>query len=724
MHYSDKPSALEQRFFTIDSHEATPCRESPPTNHALGKELVPLPMKSQFMTATSYMNLHLLEYLRRLDSMMDEPDLIWSPIQVLSYREPQDVLILWRNGASSWVNMQVICLVDPYMLIKYALQHKGILGLPSWQWVKHYTVDAPSALAISNAFKAAQHETKFKFGIEVPTSVRHALSLDATNGDILWREAIDKELAQINAYKTFRDLKGAPIPQGYKRIPYHLIFDVKFDLRRKARLVAGGHLTTPPKEDIYSGVVGMESVRLGFLLASINRLKVCAADIGNAFLYGRTTEKVYIIAGDEFGSDKGKPLLIDRGLYGLCTSSARFHKHLAAKLHKMDYCHSYADADMWVKDCGGSHYEYLATYGDYILSFSRDPLEVINTIKKEYILKGIGTPEYYLGGDVDYLDDPWTKDDITFGFSARTYIKNVVEKYEHLLGYELRTYKTPMDDTYHPELDNSPLVPSREASKYRGMIGSCNWMVTLGRYDIQYATQTYARFSMAPRDGHFRALQRVFGYLKKFPKGRLIFDGNPFNWSQFTIPSPENWKALYPDAQEELPPNILPPKGTCARITCFVDADHAHDQLTRQSVTGILLFINNTPIKWISKRQKTVETSTYRSELVASRMATDAIIAVRYNLCMLGVAIDGPALLLGDNRSVVLSATLPSSTLKQRHNSIAYHRVREAIACAILQFVHVDSTANLADVLTKPLPSLKFHACIKPVLFRTPLPPT
>jgi hypothetical protein len=162
-------------------------------------------------------------------------------------------------------------------------------------------------------------------------------------------------------------------------IPYHIVFNVKFDLHRKARLVAGGHLTEPPVEDIYSGVVGMESIRMAFLIASINNLDICAADIGNAFLYGTTREKVYIIAGDEFGEAKGRPLIIEKGLYGLRTSSARFHEHLAAKLRIMGYRPSYADADLWIT-CKDNHYEYIATYVDDILSFSRDPAAVIQEI--------------------------------------------------------------------------------------------------------------------------------------------------------------------------------------------------------------------------------------------------------------------------------------------------------------------------------------------------------
>jgi hypothetical protein len=63
-------------------------------------------------------------------------------------------------------------------------------------------------------------------------------------------------------------------------------------------------------------------------------------------------------------------------------------------------------------------------------------------------------------------------------------------------------------------------------------------------------------------------------------------------------------------------------------MTVYVDADHAHDLVTRRSITGILVMLNNTPIRWISKRQKTVETSTYESESLASRVTTELILEV------------------------------------------------------------------------------------------------
>jgi hypothetical protein len=114
------------------------------------------------------------------------------------------------------------------------------------------------------------------------------MNIDRTNGNTAWQDAIDTELKQINEYKTFRQPNPGEALTDFQRIPYHLVFDVKFDLRKKARLVAGGHKTAPPKEDLYSGVVDLFTVRLVHMIAATTHLKVCAADIGNAFLYGTT----------------------------------------------------------------------------------------------------------------------------------------------------------------------------------------------------------------------------------------------------------------------------------------------------------------------------------------------------------------------------------------------------------------------------------------------------
>jgi len=242
-----------------------------------------------------------------------------------------------------------------------------------------------------------QGSSIYKFGVEVPRSVKHAYYLDKINGDTLWRKAIAKELGEINSFGVFRETTQDDNLNDYQKIPYHLVFDVKFDGRCKARLVADGNWTEVLKEDIYSGVVGLDTVRLGFQLAAMNDLLVCAADVGTAFLHGYTREKVYIIAGPEFEGLEGKPLIIHRGIYGLRSSAARFHEHLAHAVRQLGFRPSKADPDLYVHD-RGTYHEYLATYVDDILIFSKEPMKIIEELKTQYTLKGVGEPQYYLGG--------------------------------------------------------------------------------------------------------------------------------------------------------------------------------------------------------------------------------------------------------------------------------------------------------------------------------------
>jgi hypothetical protein len=152
--------------------------------------------------------------------------------------------------------------------------------------------------------------------------------------------------------------------------------------------------------------------------------------------------------------------------------------------------------------------------------------------------------------------------------------------------------------------------------------------------------------------------------------------------------------------KEELPFDMPPPLGKPVITTTYVDANLYHDYLTGRSVTGALHLVNQTPIDWYCKRQATVETATYGSEFNAARTATEQVMDMRYTLRMLGVPVID-SYMFGDNKSVHTNSTVPHSQLNKRHNALAYHRVREAIAAGVLKFFHIDGKKNPADVLSK-----------------------
>ena len=177
----------------------------------------------------------------------------------------------------------------------------------------------------------------------------------------------------------------------------------------------------------------------------------------------------------------------------------------------MGFKPSKADFDLWMRP-NGDHYEYVATYVDDIMVFSKDCMTIIRQIQANFDLKQIGTPEYYLGGnfhtiteapntlEVDnedpqhHLSAKWLKEDINMASSARTYIENSIKRLETSFGYEFAKYNSPVHKALHPELDDSPLLNASDHSKYRTLIGCANWIVTLGRFDIAYATNLFSRF--------------------------------------------------------------------------------------------------------------------------------------------------------------------------------------------------------------------------------------
>ena len=128
-----------------------------------------------------------------------------------------------------------------------------------------------------------------------------------------------------------------------------------------------------------------------------------------------------------------------------------------------------------------------------------------------YNPKGVGKPQYYLGDDIGDLGLEWEKEDIFMAFSAETYITNAFPKLAKSCGLkEFQKANTSFDENYHPELNESPLLPGEQMSVYKSLIGSAIWIINLGRFDIAYAINALSRYFMASREGHMKDLERVF----------------------------------------------------------------------------------------------------------------------------------------------------------------------------------------------------------------------
>ncbi len=182
----------------------------------------------------------------------------------------------------------------PIEVADYAVSH-SIDKEPAFKWWVPYVLKKRERI-ISKIIKGKGKywSRTHKYGIELPKSVAEALEIDRRTGTTFWREAIEKEMKNVSKAFKFNDDDSIPI--GYKHITCHMVFDIKMiGLVRKARLVAGGHLTAPPSDSVYSSVITRESVQIMFTIAALNDLDLLGADIQNAYINAPTKEIYQII---------------------------------------------------------------------------------------------------------------------------------------------------------------------------------------------------------------------------------------------------------------------------------------------------------------------------------------------------------------------------------------------------------------------------------------------
>ena len=210
-----------------------------------------------------------------------------------------------------------------------------------------------------------------------------------------------------------------------------------------------------------------------------------------------------------------------------------------------------------------------------------------------------------------------------------------------------------------------------------------------------------SRFRSAPRKGHLERLQRIYGYVLKTKHYSIKYKTEEPEYTYLPVMKHDWSYTVYGNTPVIIPHDCPKPLRKSVTTTTTLDANLLHCMATGASLTACLHFCNHTPTDCFSKKQATVETATYGSEFVAAKTATEQIVDIRYTLRYLGIPIRSISYMFGDNRSVVTSATLPHSTLSKRHNILAFHQVREAVAAKIMDFHWIKSEYNLSDMFSK-----------------------
>jgi hypothetical protein len=661
--------------------------------------------------------------------------------RVNGHQKPKKTTAGWKmmvefvDGSTAWLPLKDVKESNPVELAEYAVLNK-IHEEPAFKWWAHHVLRRRDR--IIKKLKSKYWRTTHKFGIRIPKTIDEAIRLDLENGDTQWMDAVKKEMSKAGI--AYVPVEGATPEQvrankcdalrGHQEIRCHIIFDVKMDFTRKARFVAGGHMTETPSSLTYSSVVSRESVKIAFLIAALNDIDIMSCDIGNAYLNAPCRERIWFVAGAECGNCAGMVCKLVRALYGLKSSGAAWRAMFSTFIKEgLKFTPTRIDPNVYyrrnTKPNGEPYYEYLLVYVDDVLVVSNAPEEVMKCIGSEFQIKNdeYGPPTIYLGAGISKYTLSDGKE--CWSMDSKQYVRSAIETVQNLLaedGRELKTSKKTggthgaLPTNYQPELDSTPECDEEHASRYRQIIGILRWAIELGRFDILLEVSLLSQYQANPRVGHLEALYLVVSYLHNNQCKRILFDPNLPYIAPDTFRCDDDWVEFYGDVKEEDPPSMPEPLGASVTIGCFVDADHAGNKVTRRSHTGVIMFLNKAPIQVFSKRQNTCESSTYGSELVAMRIARDMISAMRIKLKCFGIPINGPANVHCDNNGVVLNMSIPESTLNKKHNAVNYHVIRESVAAGILRIGKEDTETNIADVFTKLLPYSRKYQLLRGIL--------
>jgi hypothetical protein len=306
----------------------------------------------------------------------------------------------------------------------------------------------------------------------------------------------------------------------------------------------------------------------------------------------------------------------------------------------------------------------LLIYVDDII-LAGTSLEEFQRIKSildsNFKIKDLGILKYFLGLEVAH-----SKAGITV--SQRKYCLDLLND-SGLLGS--KPAATPLDPSIKLHQDGGK--PFDDIASYRRLIGRLLYL-TNTRPDISFATQQLSQFLHKPTATHYHAACRVVRYLKHNPGRGLMF-----------------------------------PRSLELQILGYSDADWAGCIDTRKSISGYCFFIGNSLVSWKAKKQIIVSRSSSEAEYRALSTATCELIWMLFLMKDLNIASTRPPVLYCDNQSALHIASNPVFHERTKHLEIVCHLVREKVQQGLLRLLPISTQEQLADFLTKALPTSKFN---------------
>ena len=171
------------------------------------------------------------------------------------------------------------------------------------------------------------------------------------------------------------------------------------------------------------------------------------------------------------------------------------------------------------------------------------------------------------------------------------------------------------------------------------LLGMLQWIVTIGRPELSQLVASLNYFGACHKEAHLDLAVRAFRYIKMTFHEVIAIDSRPIKFKRSSPDFPKliiDFLKDYYDSKEELDLGFPLSFGPILESTILVDSDHAHDLLTHCSLTGLIGFMDSSPVTWSSQRQGYTVSSTFAAEFSALRTAIEEDQSICRMLCCLG----------------------------------------------------------------------------------------
>ena len=491
-----------------------------------------------------------------------------------------------------------------------------------------------------------------------PEFYREAISSDQQDK---WKEAMDQEM---KAHAENQTWVLADLPHGKKPISRRWVYKIKTNAdgsidKYKARLVIKGFSQKKGIDynQTFSPVARTATIRTLLSVAAKKRMKIAQIDVSTAFLYGELREQIFMKQPEGYDDGSGKVCQLIKSLYGLKQAPRCFFSYII----ELGFQKSEADPCLFIRQKGSTRIFFALYVDDGIIAADdeRELEDFINELRKKFKITS-KPATYYLGLEID------RKEDGEIQVSQKHYVERILDRFGMS---DCRAVTTPIiKDT---EAEQSP--PNVDFP-YRSAVGALMYLMCGTRPDIAYAVGVASRNLEKPTERDVTRVKRIFRYLKGTADFKLIYKGN---------------------SKEDL--------------QCYSDADHGGDPNAGRSTSGVLCLYSGAPISWLSQRQASVAISTTEAEIVAASEAAREIIWVKRLLVEFGQLKNITPVLQDDNEAAIRLAQNPEYHRRTKHIRLRHFFVREQVTAGEIAVSKVDTENQLADILTKPLFSVRLR---------------